>query len=251
MQNNSLEQVMNHTLTNKEYLTSEKRCFRLIMSNISKGLICIYGDRKIGKKLFLINLVENLIFYNDVDVLYISNTHSIEELAIRILTCRGGVNPIYNSCIIGIKDYINRNLQELNNVSIIDKNICDLETIKCFALKSKHKHKIVVMDNVDSEELKDIKEHAINLNIIVIATISCGDLPNELHNVKNICEASDAVVKIEPSFEFPQKKYIKVNIIKNKNKEQDIIEMKVNQFRQKIYEVYEKDYYDIDENELL
>ena len=252
MNNNSVEKIIENVLTNEKYLKSDKRVYRLVLSNLQSGLISVYGNHNIGKKLFVINMIDNILLHNNADVLFITDKASKEEMAIRIATSSSGNNPFTLSMRIGVDKAMNRNFAFGESIKIIEKSSASIGLAREFAGMSKKKHKIVVYDTATSNELKLLKDLADELGIIIIATFlfpNDYDRPNYML-LRNIFEMSEVVLKISESYLDCKNECMEVAIEKNKIKEKDRLKLIVNQYRQRVCEPYERNAYYSDDEDL-
>ena len=248
---NNVEKIIEKVLTNEKYLKSDKRLNRLILSNLPSGVVSVYGRHNVGKKLFVINMIINILEHNNAEVLFVTDKASKEEMAIRIATSMAGANPFTLAITNGVDKAINKHMNFNEKIKVIEKSEYVDGLIKEFVGRSKAKHKILVYDTASSDDLTSLKELSTEMNLITIATVlypNDYDMPN-YKILNNIHESSDVVVRIEESYLDYKKECMEVCIVKNKIKEQDKIKLVVKQQRQRIYEPYETGVY-LDEDDL-
>ena len=248
---NSVESIIREVLSNDEYLKSDKRVFRLVMSHLSEGVITIYGEEHIGKKLFVINLINNLIKFNNAEVLFVTDVHEKEETAIRFATNIAGNDPFTISRINGIDKCINNSICLGEKITISDYLVGNFVKIFAFIKHSPTKHKIVVLDKPSMTDLKKIDELAKSNNIIIINIVNFpfDRLRGTGQIIRALNEKSDVMVFLEHSFSTYENQ-IKVNILRNKVKQHESIVLKINQEKQRAYELFENnDNWDYPEDE--
>lgn len=248
MSNYSYEKIIENVLSNEKYLKSDKRVYRLILSNLTKGVISVYGEHNVGKKLFIINMMENIFDYNKVKFLIVTDKASKEEMAIRVATTILGTNPFELKKRVGLDKAMNK-MTMTEIIDIIEKNDDALGLVREFAARSNSTHNIVFYDNAKSSELVELKNLADDLGIIIITTVL---YPNEYDrpdykNLQKIIDSSNVILNIRESYLDCNNECMEVRIIKNMLKEQDNLKLVVNQYRQRVYEPYEINKYGYDD----